>query len=251
MTTGASFRIEPQAETLAAAREWLEPVRNALGSDFLACYLTGSVLRQGFDPRHSRINLLVVARELPIAKLDAVSQALPAPGKQFRFDPLFLTQSQVTQSLDVFPIEWLEIQESHLRLEGQDVLQSLEVPLTYLRLQCEHDLRGKLVQLRQAYLMESGRPAVLLEVLRGVASSFATLFRTLLRLRGESPPAETPQVVQRVSDVYGLQAEGLLGAYLVRYGERKFRTDEILPIYRKFLTEIDHLAQVINELRLG
>ena len=251
MKNAGSFRIEPDPETLSASREWLAPVRAAMGPEFLTCYLTGSVLRQGFDPRRSRINLLVVARELPIEKLDDLARAMPAPGKRFRFDPLFLSRSQLEQSLDVFPIEWLEIQEAHLRLEGADVLQTIEVPLTYLRLQCEHELRGKLVQLRQAYLQHAARPGALQDVLHATASGFATLFRTLLRLRGESPPAETPQVVQRVADAYGLRAEGLLGAYLVRQGQRRFRNDELLSVYRNFLGEIERLAQAINELRVG
>ena len=44
------------------ARRWLAPVRAALGPDFVAAYLTGSVLTEGFDPKHSQINVLVVAR---------------------------------------------------------------------------------------------------------------------------------------------------------------------------------------------
>src|SRR5207344_1821907 len=50
VTTQTELRIEPPAEILAAAREWLQPVREALGAEFLSAYLTGSVLTQGFDP---------------------------------------------------------------------------------------------------------------------------------------------------------------------------------------------------------
>ena len=82
-------RIEPSPTSLAAARAWLRPVRPALGSEFLACYLTGSVLRVGFDPRHSRVNLLVLARSLPLALLDAVTDAIPAEDRKGPvFDPL-------------------------------------------------------------------------------------------------------------------------------------------------------------------
>src|SRR6185436_21110039 len=98
------------------------------------------------------------------------------------YEPLFMTQSQIEKSLDTFPIEWLEIQERHLLLEGADVVGNLEVPLTYLRLQCEHELRGKHIQLRQAYLHQHARPADLEKTLSSAASGLATLFRTLLRL---------------------------------------------------------------------
>jgi hypothetical protein len=248
--TRAVSRIEPSTDVLAATRRWLEISRAALGSEFLACYLTGSVLTQGFDSRRSRINVLVVARALDIEVLDGLVRALPENRKAPFFDPLFLPLRQIRKSLDVFPIEWLEIQESHMLIEGQDVLGGIEVPRTYLRLQLEHELRGKLVQLRQAYIAQARHPEQLEPVLRGTASSFATLFRTLLRLRGESPPTDTPHVIERVSDLFGLHAEGLLGAYLVRYSERRYRGAEIVSLYRKFMVEIERLVNAIDELQI-
>jgi hypothetical protein len=124
------------------------------------------------------------------------------------------------------------------------------VPNTYLRLQCEHELRSKHIRLRQAYLASGRHPLLLQETLRGSASSFATLFRTLLRLRGEIPPAAPSQVIEKVAQSYRLEAEGLLGAHLVRYTTRKYKADEIVAIYRKFLAEISRLVIAIDTLKL-
>ena len=250
MLTHGELRIEPAPETLAAARRWLEPVRSALGTEFLAAYLTGSVLTQGFDPRHSRVNLAIIARALPIASLDAVARALPRAAKPPHVEPMLLTLSQVEKSLDVFPIEWLEMQERHLLLEGEDVLARIEVPRTWLRLQCEHELRGKHIQLRQAYVLLADQPGELKRMLQASASSFAALFRTLLRLRGETPPAESQRVVERLSEMFGLDAQGLLSAHLVRYTSRRHKPAEILPLYQRFLLEIDRLIGAIDRLSL-
>ena len=250
MLTHGELRIEPAPEILAAARRWLEPVRAALGREFLSAYLTGSVLTQGFDPKHSRVNLGVIARALPIEALDAVARHLPHAGRPPRIEPLLLTLGQIQKSLDVFPIEWLEMQERHLLLEGDDVLAHLEVPRTWLRLQCEHELRGKHIQLRQAYVLLADRPAELRRMLHASASSFAALFRTLLRLRGESPPAESQRVVERVAELFELDAQGLLSAHLVRYTSRRHKPAEILPLYRRFLLEIDRLIGAIDRLSL-
>jgi hypothetical protein len=196
------------------------------------------------------VNVLVVARSLGIEILDAVARVLPETKKPPHFDPLFMTQRQIQKSLDSFPIEWLEIQEAHMLLEGHDVLGALEVPRGDLRLQCEHELRGKVIQLRQAYLLHARHPDRLEPLLRGAASSFAALFRTLLRLQGESPPADVPHVIERVADLYRLNAEGLLGAYLVRYTERRYRGAELVSMYRKFLMETGRLVDAIDELRV-
>jgi len=247
MLTHGELRIEPAPEVVAAARRWLEPVRAALGPEFLAAYLTGSVLTQGFDSRHSRVNLAIIARALPIGVLDALARALPRATAP-RFEPLFLTRGQIEKSLDVFPIEWLEMQERHLLLAGEDVLAALEVPRQWLRLQCEHELRGKHIQMRQAYVLLARRPAELRRMLQASASSFAALFRTLLRLRGETPPAESQRVVERVAELYGLDTQGLLSAHLVRYPSRRHPAAEILPLYQRFLTELDRLIGAIDRL---
>ena len=244
------LRMDPSDVMLAAARRWLEPVRAALGPEFVAAYLTGSVLVQGFDERHSGVNVLIVARTLDLDVLDAISQRLPEPKKPPRFDPLFLTLRQVEKSLDVFPIEWVDIQERHMLLEGNDVLGGLDVPRANLRLQLEHDLRRTMIGLRQSYLAHAKHPDRLEDTLRRAASGFATLCRTLLRLQGESPPADTPRVIERVADVYGLQAEGLLAAHLVRYAEHHYRGAEVLAHYRKFLVEVDRLVNAIDQMRV-
>jgi hypothetical protein len=250
MMVHRELRIEPPADQLAAARAWLEPVRTALGVEFVGAYLTGGVLAQGFDPEQSKINLLVVARTMDGDTMERVRTAIPITRKPPHFDPLFLTRRQVEHSLDSFPIEVLEFRERHLCIEGDDFLPGLEVPLHFLRLQCEHELRGKLIQVRQAYLLSARNPEDLVEVLRRAASSYATLFRTLLRLRGESPPANPAQVIGRIASLFRLDAEALLGAHMVRYSTKKYRPEEILTIYRRFLVEVNRLVIAIDALQV-
>lgn len=251
MLTHGELRIEPSAEILEATRAWIAAVRPVIGAEFLSAYLTGSVLNQGFDPKVSRVNVLIVARALDLDTLTALRDAIPVTKKPPHFDPLFLTRGQIEKSLDVFPIEWLEIQERKLLIEGEDVFETLEVPKTYLRLQCEHELRGKHIRLRQAYLATAKDPAELERLLRDGASSFATLFRTLLRLSGEAPPASTAQMIERVSDLFQLDAQGLLVPHLVRYSGRTHKGDEIVTMFRKFLGEVDRLVVAIDRLHVA
>ena len=250
MSAPSVMRMEPSSAVLAATRRWLAPVRAALGPEFLAAYVTGSALNQGFNERRSRVNVLVVSRSLNLDVLDAIRECLPDDRKSPHVHPLFVTPRQIEKSLDVFPIEWIDIEQSHLLIEGHDVLGGLDVPRGNLRLQLEHDLRGRLVALRQAYLANPKRPAALGAVLDAVASGFAALCRTLLRLRGESPPADTPKAIERVADLFGLDAEGLLAAHLVRYGGSRPKRGEIVSLYRKFLVEVERLVNAIDEMRV-
>lgn len=243
-------RIEPAPAVLEAARHWLGPVRTALDPGFLAAYITGSALVHGFDPKHSRVNLLVVARSLEPDVLDRVAGALTESKRTPQIDPLFMTRDQMIASLDVFPIEWLDLIERHLLLEGEDVIAGIEVPRTFLRLQCEHELRSKHLRLRHEYIASASRPERLAEVLARLASGFHTLFRTLLRLRGEEPPASTERVIERVADQFGLDASALLGAHLIRYAPRRPAAAEARDRYRRFLAEIEKLTRAIDGLRV-
>ena len=243
--------VEPSAEVLAAAHRWIEPVRAALGPEFLSAYLTGSALTEGFDGARSRVNLLVVARSLAPESLDRVAEAIPESKKPPHFDPMFMTRDQMLSSLDVFPIEWLDLIERHLRLAGEDVFTGVEVPLPSLRLQCEHELRGKHVRLRYEYLASARRPERLAEVLARLTSGFHTLFRTLLRLRGEVPPANHERVIERVSEMYGLGAPALLAVLVAHRSSRKENAAAVRGRYRAFLAEIDRLVGAIDGLRVS
>jgi hypothetical protein len=251
MSSRPVLRIEPSAAVLEATRHWLAPVRAALGQEFLAAYITGSALTQGFDERVSRVNLLVVVRSLNLDVLDALRNSVPKDRKAPpHLQPLFVTVRQIEKSLDVFPIEWIDIQESHLLIEGQDMLGGYVVPRGNLRLQLEHDLRGRLLGLRQAYVTAGHHPERLADVLAAAASGFTALCRTLLRLQGEAPPAEAARVIERVADVFGVSAEGLLAAHLVRYGASRPKGDAVLALYRKFLVEVERLVNAIDEMRV-
>ncbi|HTM57246.1 MAG TPA: hypothetical protein VL123_02400 [Candidatus Udaeobacter sp.] len=238
--------IEPAPEILEASRRWLAPLRSALGAEFLSAYLTGSVLTHGFHPRRSRINVLVIARSLGGGGLDAIVGALPRGGKP-AFEPMFVTRSEIENSLDVFAIEWLDIQERHLLLEGEDVFAGLVIPHDALRLQCEHELRGRHLRLRQAYVLSHGRSDQLAATLRSAASGLATLFRTLLRLRGEVPPANS-RVIERVAEIYRLDAAALLGPHRLRHSGHRPKGDEIDATFRRLLVELDRLIAAVDEL---
>ncbi|HEY6196318.1 MAG TPA: hypothetical protein VI504_14900 [Candidatus Eisenbacteria bacterium] len=249
MTTTVE-RHEPAHFVLSAAQRWLAPVRERLGDDFLSAYITGGAMNPGFDPGKRHVNVLVVAKDLSLSKLDGVAASVPSSHKPPHIDPLFLTMQQVQRSLDVFPIEWLDLKERHWRLEGVDLFDSLEVPQTYLRLQIEQELRGKHLRLVQEYLTGAAHPERLHAALARLASGFHTLFRSLIRLRGEPPPASLDRVIARVAEIYDLDANALTGAHRLRALRRHPGADETRAAYRAFLTQVERLTSAVDALRV-
>jgi hypothetical protein len=207
-------------------------------------------MNPGFDPTKRHVNVLVVTRELPIGKLDGLAAAIPHSQRPPHIDPMFLTMQQVQRSLDVFPIEWLDLKERHWRLEGVDLFDTLEVPQTYLRLQIEQELRGKHLRLKQEYLTGAAHPEYLHAALARLASGFHTLFRSLIRLHGEAPPATLERVITRVAEIHDLDAGALQGAHKLRALRKHPGAEETRAIFKAFLAQVERLTSAVDALRV-
>lgn len=240
------LELAPSEAVLVAARQWLAPVQRFLGADLVTACITGGALQRDFDASRSRINLLVVTRDLPIGRLDALAAILPRPRKGAAIDPMVLTLEQVQRSRDVFPIEWLDVRERHFTLTGEPLFETIEVPPKKLRLQIEQELRGKHLRLVQAYLASAERPADLHATLAASASGFHTIFRALVRLHGEQAPGTHDGIVTRLAELHGLDAAALGGARRMRDLSRAPGADETRATYRAFLAQIERLTHVVD-----
>jgi hypothetical protein len=159
---------------------------------------------------------------------------------------MVLTLAQVQRSLDVFPIEWLDVRERHFTLAGEPLFDTLEVPQRKLRLQIEQELRGKHLRLMQAYLAGADRHSDLHATLASAASGFHTIFRALLRLHSEPVPGTHDGIVNRLAQLHGLDAAALGGARRMRDLPRAPGSDETRATYLAFLAQIERLTHVVD-----
>ena len=102
--------------------------------------------------------------------------------------PLLMSEEEVRTSTDCFPIEFHDMQERRRVLFGRDVIASLAIDRSFYRAQVEHELRAKLLRLRQkgAGLL-SGSGKALLQLMADSVSTFLVLARHALLLHGVTP----------------------------------------------------------------
>ncbi len=60
-----------------------------------------------------------------------------------------MSEQEVQTSTDCFPIEFHDMQERRRVLMGKDVVEKLPIDRSFYRAQVEHELRAKLLRLRQ------------------------------------------------------------------------------------------------------
>jgi hypothetical protein len=130
--------------------------------------------------------------------------------------PLVFADQEWRDSADAFAIEHEDIRESHRVLAGRNPWSGLSVRREDVRRQLEHELIGKLVHLRQAYVADWNRPKRLADVVRRTRAGFLTMLRAVLRLAGRTPPADSAALVRDAAALIGFAATGLTepAAYL-------------------------------------
>ena len=94
--------------------------------------------------------LLVLKDHASIAILDSLKNK--ALFKKRLVDLKVFFYQELVNALDVFPIEFIQIQEKHVLLMGRDVFEGLIVSKENLRHQCEFYLRSNLLSLREHQL---------------------------------------------------------------------------------------------------
>lgn len=242
---------ELDQKTEGVLRGFTREVRDLYGEGVISVVLYGSALGPDWVPEVSDLNLLVVLREVGQEQLE---QALKYVKKwrKARINPLFLDPRYIETSTDAFPIEFLEMKERHRLLWGEDPLEELEVSQENLRLQCEQELKGKWLRLRQAYLETEGHPKPLQRLIRDSLSSFSAVLSALLRLKGfEIPPREFLEVITQVEEALGLELGAFREAHQLKLGGQSPGRAALNALFARYLNEVRQLARAADRLFKG
>ncbi|MCC7491252.1 MAG: hypothetical protein IT204_02845 [Fimbriimonadaceae bacterium] len=161
------------------------------------------------DDRSLPKQVLVVLDDAASAQLRATAPQVGLLRRQ-GIEPFFLSQPELARSLDVFPLEFLDMQACYEVVAGDDLLADLTFPPAALRLQIEEELRGGLHRLRQEVGRYGHHPKVMRQVLAQSFSALHRVWRALLRLRDAEMPAAVEALLQQVAAVWELDPQ-LLG----------------------------------------
>ena len=94
----------------------------ALGGNLTSVAAYGSATGPDFIPGRSNVNLVIVLDHLDQSTLEALLPVVKWGRKKNIVPPLLLTPQYIESSLDVFPIEFMDIRQSQVLLLGEDHL---------------------------------------------------------------------------------------------------------------------------------
>ena len=212
--------------------------------------LYGSGARGEYIPKKSDLNFLIVLTEEAMDRLREAFPLIQKWRKRRVNTPLFLTEEYITSSLDSFPVEFLNLRDSHVLVFGKDVLEDLSFNKKSIRLQCERELKGKLLLLREAYLDSEGKTRNLGQVSSASLTAFLSLFRAILFLRNREIPRHNDELISTTAKEIGFDENPFMAVLRVREGKVKARRDEMKGIVEKYLLAIRELWKTVDQLEI-
>src|SRR5947207_13534144 len=129
---------------------------------------------------------LAVVESLTLDDLRGAARRLDAWHDAGLATPLVVAASELTRSLDVFPLELSAILADHVVVSGENALASLTVDPADVRRACEVQARSHLLHLREGFLETRGRGDALSLLILQSAPAFAALVTSIARLEGKS-----------------------------------------------------------------
>ncbi|MGZ4858732.1 MAG: nucleotidyltransferase domain-containing protein [Candidatus Angelobacter sp.] len=228
--------------------DFVDRLKQAAGPNLECVALFGSAASGEFHAGYSDINILCVVHELSAAVLATLAPAINTWTRNKFPAPLIFSRTELERSIDVFAIEMLDIRQRHRILHGEDIFADIKVPMDLHRIQLEHNLRTKLLTLRQSYVQAVGDDKRVRRLMLDSVSNFSTLFRHTLIAMGEQPAPHKADNIKKLSE--RAQFDPGIFLKLLQVRERKAKENEIEAAagFAKYLDGINTVVQAVDAL---
>jgi predicted nucleotidyltransferase len=226
----------------------VDRLRKALGADVISVILYGSAAVGDHHEKFSDYNVLCVLSRITPVQLGSAETVFRWWREQGNPSPLLLTEHEVRTSTDCFPIEFHDIREHHRVLYGADVVSALDIDKCFYRAQVEHDLRAKLLRLRQKASCILSDKEVLCRLLVDSISTFCVLFRHALILHGVDAPARKRDVIDCARVRFGIDPAPFAALLDQREERRKPKEIEPVTLLAAYVDEIGKVIDAVDVL---
>jgi hypothetical protein len=163
--------------------------------------------------------------------------------------PLLLSEEELKSSTDCFPIEFRDMRERHRVLAGADVISELYIDYAFHRAQVEHELRAKMLRLRQKAGSILSEPDLLLRLMAESLSTFLVLFRHAMMLAGDAPQFGKRAIIDAAAIRFGIEPGPFIA--LLDFRESKARPKQLQPekLFGQYLKQIERLVESVDRMQ--
>ena len=208
--------------------------------------ITGSSLTDDFDSEKSDVNSVLVLNRMDLAFLEVLASLGKTYGKKGISAPLIMTPEYIMHSLDVFPIEFLNIKLLHETVFGEDLFQNLAIDRKDLRLQCERELKVRLIGLRQGYISSMGDAKILSDLFINTIAGYIPLFRGVILIFGKEPPLGNEDVLRVLEDVSGVDTQVFKTVLKQKRQKTKMAITHLNAVFKDYYAAVEKLGDITD-----
>ena len=218
--------------------------------DIISIYIIGSAVTKDFHPKYSDINTVIVVKGIQIPFYDFIASLGKRYGKKKIRAPLIITRDYINRSLEVFPLEFLEMKLIHQLVYGDDVLKDIKIEKADVRLQCERELKGKLQHLCQGYIKAMGNKMTLTDLFVGSLSGYFPLFRGILFLYNHEIPKEKGDVLHAINECCGVDMKVYRNLLDIRSRNFYPPIEALKETFKNLYRVLDTITKKVDEFRI-
>jgi hypothetical protein len=228
--------------------ELVDRLKKSHGERLVSVVLYGSGAGDDHSGKFSDLNILCVLSQVMPGELEQSEPIFRWWHEQGNPAPLLMSEHEVATSSDCFPIEYHDITRQHRLLYGKDVIKSIQIDNSFYRAQVEHELRAKVLRLRQKASGILSDKELLLKLLADSISTFCVLFRHALMLHGQEAKMNKREVIEQARQVFGIDANPF--ERLLDLRDEKIKTKDLDPAFLlgPYLKEISVVIDAVDGL---
>jgi len=223
-------------------------MKTSFGDRLVSVILYGSAAAGDHHERFSDLNVFFVLAQVTPAELKGCEPLFRWWREKGNPAPLLMSREEVAASTDCFPIEFHDMKEHRRVMYGDDVVSALEIDDAFYRAQVEHELRAKLIRLRQKAAGALFDHQLLLRLMADSLSTFLVLGRHALRLAGVPAPWLKREIIPHLGSRFGVPLEPLWVLLELREGERKAKAIDPVPLLHSYLEAVRKLVDAVDQL---
>ncbi len=233
-----SKRIEP----------FIREILKEYGESIHSIHIVGSAATPDFNEKTSDINSIIVINDMSFDFIEFLAPLGRKYGKKRLASPIIMTPEYIKNSLDVFPIEFYEFKLIHKTVYGLDIFNGLNIKKEDLRLQCEREIKSKLMGIMRGYILSAGDKKLIRETLLRSFTGCIPLFRALILLAGKEPPILRNDVIRTLQEI---TTETMVYEELMLLRNKKIKPSkaELDRIFEDYYKSLENLSIFIDRLK--
>jgi predicted nucleotidyltransferase len=235
-------------EVRRTLRAYAADVARLFGPALEGILLYGSAARGVFLPGRSNLNLMVLLSDHDRDALERYARGHRRWQREGIVVPLFLTPTDLRKAAGCFPLELLDIRDAHVLLKGRDPFPELRVNPANLRSQCEQEIHGNLLRLRQRFVEGGGKPEAAAILMPLSITALLPALRGLLRLLGLKVPMASDEVLADLGKGLGLDTGGFQEVLALKRGLISPGPLELPRLFDRYHAALESLAAGLDQL---